>query len=63
MNDDLPKVSVDLRLDREPIEGEILRCDGSAVHFAGWIELAAALERERSAATPPTAPPEAPPAS
>lgn len=62
MSDHCPRVSVDLRLDREPVEGEIMRADGSAVHFSGWIELAAALERERTATSPP-APPEVPPAS
>ena len=55
MSDERPRVSVDVRLDCEPVEGEITRPDGSAVHFSGWIELAAALERER-AVTPPKAP-------
>ena len=58
-----PKVSVDMRLDLEPVQGEIMRADGTAVHFSGWMELAAALERERAGISPVSAPPEAPPAS
>lgn len=51
-------VSLDLHLDRDPVEGEIHRLDGTAVSFSGWMELAALLERERAAASD-RAPPEA----
>ena len=52
-------VFLDVHLDRDPVEGEMRRPDGTAESFSGWMELAALLERERAAANAP-APPEAP---
>ena len=39
------QITLDLEIGSEPIAGWLSDTDGEAVRFAGWLELAAALER------------------